>query len=415
MAKWSAVLAMHVLGSVLAASMVPATAQETRPEDAGQERRPIPLPEQPVTAPWPSPYVSPNESRTGTPLMDAPESITIVPRAIIDDQKAFNLEDVLRNVAGVARQAGRGFNDDFLIRGFRPAEGSMILRDQFPQAIDDLSPPAELWNVDRVEVLKGPNAFLYGRSEPGGIINLVTKKPLLEPRYLFEFDIGSFNLYRPAFDVTGPVPGTSDHLLYRLNGLYETADSFRDVVNGQKWFVAPALVLEARRRYGHHLPVRVRELRADARHRRRGRRQSPGAHPHRELPERQRGPDLHPDVSRRLRADPSLLRELADPKRVPVPATHRQLRGDERRRAECQRVCDALAERVRQHREQLLRHADGRGGPLHDRTARPPSDVRRRAHPGSSSTGTSPPPPAPSPGSTSFTPTPTRRCPAPGP
>ena len=221
--------------------MVPATAQETRPEDAGQERRPIPLPEQPVTAPWPSPYVSPNESRTGTPLMDVPESITIVPRAIIDDQKAFNLEDVLRNVAGVARQAGRGFNDDFLIRGFRPAEGSMILRDQFPQAIDDLSPPAELWKVDRVEVLKGPNAFLYGRSEPGGIINLVTKKPLLEPGYLFELDIGSFNLYRPAFDVTGPVPGTSDHLLYRLNGLYESADSFRDVVNGQKWFVAPAL------------------------------------------------------------------------------------------------------------------------------------------------------------------------------
>jgi outer membrane receptor protein involved in Fe transport len=136
--------------------------------------------------------VSPNESRTGTPLMDAPESITIVPRAIIDDQKAFNLEDVLRNVAGVARQAGRGFNDDFLIRGFRPAEGSMILRDQFPQAIDDLSPPAELWNVDRVEVLKGPNAFLYGR------------------------DIGSFNLYRPALDVSGPVPETSDRLLYRL-------------------------------------------------------------------------------------------------------------------------------------------------------------------------------------------------------
>ena len=238
MAKWSAVLAMHVLGSMLAASMVPATAQETRPEDAGHERRPIPLPEQPVTAPWPSPYVSPNESRTGTPLMDVPESITIVPRAIIERPEGLQPGGRAPKRGGCRRQAGQ-INDDFLIRGFRPAEGSMILRDQFPQAIDDLSPPAELWKVDRVEVLKGPNAFLYGRSEPGGIINLVTKKPLLEPGYLFELDIGSFNLYRPTFDVTGPVPGTSDHLLYRLNGLYESADSFRDVVNGQKWSSPP--------------------------------------------------------------------------------------------------------------------------------------------------------------------------------
>ena len=355
MAKWSAVLAVHVLGSVLGASMVPATAQETRPEDAGQERRPIPLPEQPVTAPWPSPYVSPNESRTGTPLIDVPESITIVPRAIIDDQKAFNLEEVLRNVAGVARQAGRGFNDDFLIRGFRPAEGSMILRDQFPQAIDDLSPPAELWNVDRVEVLKGPNAFLYGRSEPGGIINLVTKKPLAEPSYLLEFDIGSYNLYRPG--VRRDRPRARDRaisLLYRLNGLYETADSFRDVVNGQKWFVAPALAWKlaptptSRSSSSTSNYERTRDTGVVAVGNR------PARIPIENFLNDELGPYLHPDVPRGVRADPSLLRELADPKRLPVPAAHRQLRGDERRHAERQRVCDALAERVRQHREPRL-------------------------------------------------------------
>lgn len=170
-----------------------------------------------------------------------PESITVVPRTVIDEQKAFTLEQVLRNVAGIARQAGRGFNDDFLIRGFWPVEGSLVLRDQFSQATDDLSPPAELWNVERVEVLKGLTAFLYGRSEPGGLINLVTKKPLPEPRYLVEFNAGSFDLYRPAFDVTGPIPGTGGGLLYRLNGLYENTGSFRDVVDGERVFVAPAL------------------------------------------------------------------------------------------------------------------------------------------------------------------------------
>lgn len=233
---------MIVLGIVLWLPAATAVAQEQRREEEGQEKRPIPLPEQKVVAPpLPSPYVVPEESRSGRPLLAVPEAITVVPRSVIDEQKAFTLEQVLRNVAGVARQAGRGFNDDFLIRGFRPTEGSLVLRDQFSQAIDDLSPPAELWNVERVEVLKGPTAFLYGRSEPGGLINLVTKKPLPEARYLFEFNAGGFSLYRPAFDVTGPIPGTGGQLLYRLNGLYENTGSFRDIVDGERVFVAPAL------------------------------------------------------------------------------------------------------------------------------------------------------------------------------
>lgn len=248
-----------VLGFVL---WLPAAAeaQEPKREEEGQEKRPIPLPEQKVIAPPHSPYVVPEESRSGRPLLEVPEAITVVPRTVIDEQKAFTLEQVLRNVAGVARQAGRGFNDDFLIRGFRPAEGAVVLRDQFPQAIDDLSPPAELWNVERVEVLKGPTAFLYGRSEPGGLINLVTKKPLAEPRYLFELNAGSYNFYRPALDLTGPIPGTRGHVLYRLNALYESAESFRDVVDGDRVFVAPALTwrlgpdttLTVQGEYQHH-------------------------------------------------------------------------------------------------------------------------------------------------------------------
>jgi iron complex outermembrane receptor protein len=231
-----------VLGFILWLPAASAVAQEPKRDEEGHEKRPIPLPEQKVTAPpLQSPYLAPEESRSGRPLLELPEAITVVPRAVIDEQKALTLEQVLRNVGGVARQAGRGFNDDFLVRGFRPAEGALVLRDQFPQAIDDLSPPAELWNVERVEVLKGPSAFLYGRSEPGGLINLVSKKPLAEPRLFFEVTAGSFDLYRPAVDVTGPIPGTGGHLRYRLTGLYESSESFRDVVDGRRVNVTPAL------------------------------------------------------------------------------------------------------------------------------------------------------------------------------
>jgi iron complex outermembrane receptor protein len=211
-----------------------------QPPRAEEERKPIPLPELVVPGLIEQDYVVPRESRMGIPILDLPGSITVVPRPVIEEQKALRLEDVLRNVAGVARNAGRGFNDDFLIRGFRPTEGAQVLRDQFPQATDDLSPFAELWNIDRVEVLKGPNAFLYGRSEPGGLINLVTKRPLSESRYHAEFTVGSFDLYRPAFDITGPL-GPGGSLFYRLNGLYETARSFRNFVDSERLFVAPAL------------------------------------------------------------------------------------------------------------------------------------------------------------------------------
>lgn len=183
---------------------------------------------------------SPADSRTGVPLKDLPQSIQVVPREVIEEQKAYTLDEVLKNVSGVAIGGSRGFNEVFLIRGFRRGEGSVVLRDEFPQATDDLSPFAELANIEQVEVHKGPASFLHGRFEPGGIINLVTKKPLPKPFYNARLDIGSYDFYRPAFDITGPLndPG---NLLYRLNGVYENASSFRDFVDSERGFLAPAL------------------------------------------------------------------------------------------------------------------------------------------------------------------------------
>jgi len=90
---------------------------------------------------------APADSRTGVPLKDLPQSIQVLPRAVIEEQKAYKLDEVLKNVSGIAIDNSRGFNEVFLIRGFRPVEGSVVLRDEFLQATDDLSPFAELANI----------------------------------------------------------------------------------------------------------------------------------------------------------------------------------------------------------------------------------------------------------------------------
>lgn len=198
-----------------------------------------------VTADWEqtNSYRVPNSStatKTDTPLRDIPQSIQIVPQQVIRDQGANQLKDVVRNVSGVIRAddfAGTG--DGFAIRGFQSPN---ILRDgfrgsQFVSAFSSLAEPA---NVEQVEVLKGPASILYGTLEPGGIINIVTKKPLSDPYYSAEFSVGSFSFYQPQFDLSGPL-NRDKSLLYRLNGVYENSSSFRDFTQIERYFIAPVL------------------------------------------------------------------------------------------------------------------------------------------------------------------------------
>ncbi len=188
-------------------------------------------------------YRVPNSStatKTDTPLRDIPQSIQLVPQQVIRDQGANQLKDVVRNVSGVIRAddfAGTG--DGFAIRGFQSPN---ILRDgfrgsQFVSAFSSLAEPA---NVEQVEVLKGPASVLYGTLEPGGIINIVTKKPLSDPYYSAEFSVGSFSFYQPQFDLSGPL-NRKKSLLYRLNGVYENSSSFRDFTQIERYFIAPVL------------------------------------------------------------------------------------------------------------------------------------------------------------------------------
>jgi iron complex outermembrane receptor protein len=172
-------------------------------------------------------------TKTETPIMETPVSIQEVSRAVMDDQQVIGVKDALKNVSGV--QSTPGFYDNFLIRGFTVNSGAY--RDGLRQW---LLTGIETANLTGIEVLKGPAAVLFGRIEPGGLINITTKRPLEEAYYSLQQQFGSYDLYRTTLDATGPLLDDRS-LLYRLNFAYKTNNSFRDFVSQDHVFVAPSL------------------------------------------------------------------------------------------------------------------------------------------------------------------------------
>lgn len=183
-------------------------------------------------------------TRTDTPLRDVPASIQVVPQQIIRDQQATRLDEALRNVSGVVGSSAEGIGFKFSIRGFERAN---ILRDGFNLSSSNVSGESgietfpETANLERIEVLKGPASILYGEINPGGVINLATKKPLAQPFYEAEVQFGSRAFVRPRIDLSGPLT-PNGNLLYRLNAVYQRDDGFRDFdTENKRFFVAPVL------------------------------------------------------------------------------------------------------------------------------------------------------------------------------
>jgi len=175
-------------------------------------------------------------TKTDTPLFDTPISVQVVPKAVIDDQQAIGLENVLKNVSGVAKGWGFGAdaNENIYIRGF--ANTNNIYRD----GVLTPNTPISLANAERVEVLKGPSAMLYGRAQPGGLVNIVTKRPKTDAYYSLQQQFGSYDTYRTLLDATNKI--TQDgSLAYRLNYEHLDAGSFRDNHPTTRDFLAPSL------------------------------------------------------------------------------------------------------------------------------------------------------------------------------
>ena len=171
---------------------------------------------------------------TATPLRDIPLSIQVIPRAAIEDRNVTDLGDILETVPGVGSETERASGADggnFTVRGL----SSRIYRDGI-EAFTVASLGAA--DIERVEVLRGPASVLFGQGGDGGLINLVSKRPLREPFYEFSVTAGSFDTYRGAVDLSGPLTETGD-VRYRLNLSYENFGSFRDFVNGERLLVSP--------------------------------------------------------------------------------------------------------------------------------------------------------------------------------
>ncbi|MCX7068014.1 MAG: TonB-dependent receptor [Methylococcales bacterium] len=174
-------------------------------------------------------------TKTDTPLMETPMSVQVVPRAVMDDQKVTRISDALENVSGVRSQQTLGMGNNFIVRGFANLNvyrNGLKSNDDFPVELDTA-------NLQSIEVLKGP-AQLYGRTEPGGLVNLTTKKPLDTPYYSLEQRFGSYDLYRTEWDATGPL-NKDKTLLYRFTGSYQNNNSFRNFAFNDRMLFAPSI------------------------------------------------------------------------------------------------------------------------------------------------------------------------------
>ena len=170
--------------------------------------------------------------------MDLPQSISVVGHGLIRDQQAQRLSDVVKNVNGVYVTTTRGnVQESFGARGY--AFGNYNLFKNGSRINSGVIP--EMSSIERVEVLKGNSAILFGQVAPGGILNMVTKQPKFNFGGEVSMRAGSYDLYKPSFDIYGPA---SSSIAYRLNGTYETAGSFRDNVNSKKYYVNPSLLFK---------------------------------------------------------------------------------------------------------------------------------------------------------------------------
>ncbi|MDH6250944.1 iron complex outermembrane receptor protein [Chryseobacterium sp. H1D6B] len=178
----------------------------------------------------------PLSTKSNLTVMETPQPIAIVTHEIIEQQQAKQLSDVLQNVNGIYLTSSRGGSQDsFGGRGFTFGNdnmfknGTRINSGVFP----------EVSGLERVEVLKGANAMLYGNAAAGGIINMITKKPKFNFGGSAALNAGSWNSYKPTIDIYGPL---SKNIAFRVNGAYEYAESFRDVVQSTKYYFNPSFL-----------------------------------------------------------------------------------------------------------------------------------------------------------------------------
>ncbi|WP_245003380.1 TonB-dependent siderophore receptor [Bradyrhizobium liaoningense] len=179
-------------------------------------------------------------TKTDTPILSTPQSISVVTKDQIEAQGAQNVSEALRYTPGVTVVSfgANAFFDTFKLRGFeapRYLDGLRLPADTTTFAV----PRIETYGLERLEVLKGPSSGLYGQSDPGGLLNMVSKRPTATPTNEIVGSFGSFERFQGAFDIGGPIDKDGQYL-YRIVGLGRDSNTQTDFVQDNKLFIAPS-------------------------------------------------------------------------------------------------------------------------------------------------------------------------------
>ncbi|MNK68640.1 Ferrichrome-iron receptor precursor [compost metagenome] len=165
---------------------------------------------------------------------DIPQSISTITKELIADKGAFYLADAVKMSSGVIPAS---YYNQYTIRGISQNEEGQIINGMRTRQYYFLQPLTS--NIERIEVIKGPSSATFSSVDPGGSINMVTKKPLAIDRKEVSMSVGSFSTLRGTLDFTGPL-NESKTLLYRVNGAYQQAKSFRDLVSNKSFLISPS-------------------------------------------------------------------------------------------------------------------------------------------------------------------------------
>ncbi len=217
-------------------------AQTPQPETEST-KKPTILPMVQVSADKDSGYATPRSTtamKTNTLLRDTPQSVTVITQKQLQDQAPLSMTEAMRYVPGIGVSSGEGNRDAVVFRGNRSTGDFYI-----DGMRDDVQYFRDFYNIDRIEVLKGPNGMIFGRGGSGGVINRVRKKANWAPIHEIKFSAGTYDHKRFSLDVGHVI---NDMVAVRLNGLFEDSENFRDGFELQRYGVTPTITIKPTKR-----------------------------------------------------------------------------------------------------------------------------------------------------------------------
>ena len=176
-------------------------------------------------------------TKTDTALKDTPQSISVVTQDVIKDQSIQSISEAVRYVPGVTASQGEGNRDAVNFRGAGVTTGDFYV----DGVRDDAQIYRDLYNTDRIEILRGSNAMIFGRGGSGGLINRVSKEAGWDPVRELSVTYGAYDQKRTAIDIGNSI---NDVAAFRLNAVYEDANSYRDGVSLERYGVTPTLTIK---------------------------------------------------------------------------------------------------------------------------------------------------------------------------